>query len=95
MLKTIYVAVMAGALGVALLPVQTARAAGPEFCRDYARAAEAQVRGGLEHRRCADGMRGPEWSPEYRVHFDWCLGATREEADRQRERRRVYLDRCR
>ena len=95
MLKAIYVTVMVGAIGAALLSVQTARAAGPDFCRDYAQAAVNQVRGGLANPRCVGGMRGPEWSPEYHVHYDWCLGATREAADQQRDLRTGYLRGCR
>jgi hypothetical protein len=54
----------------------TSRAASREFCEEYARAAIIQVRGGLSNRGCIGGMEGARWSAEYRVHFDWCLGAS-------------------
>jgi hypothetical protein len=93
MFKAICVTTVAGAMLAMSIP--TARAAGPDFCRDYAHAAENQVRGGLNNPRCIPGMRGERWSSEFRVHYDWCLGVSREAADRERDIRTDYLRHCR
>jgi hypothetical protein len=74
--------------------VTTAEAAGREFCESYARAAVNQVRGALSNRRCEREIHGDRWSPEYRVHFDWCLGVSPREADTERDIRTDILRRC-
>jgi hypothetical protein len=74
-----------------------AGAAGPGFCHDYAQAALRQVRGAHEHRRCefrTENQNPARWSTEYRTHYDWCLGASREDADRERDARRETLEHC-
>jgi hypothetical protein len=73
----------------------TSRAASREFCEEYARAAIVQVRGGLSNRGCVGGMQGARWSPEYHVHFDWCLGAPYAAAGAERDARTNYLKACR
>jgi hypothetical protein len=95
MLKAMHVTVLAGAMGAALLLVPTAQAADPGFCHDYAEAAVRQVRGGLNYPRCVPGMRGARWSADFRVHFEWCRGVSREEADQERDVRTEFLRRCR
>jgi hypothetical protein len=71
------------------------RAASREFCEEYARAAIVQVRGGLSNRGCISGMEGARWSAEYRVHYDWCLGASFAAAAAERDARTNYLRTCR
>jgi hypothetical protein len=69
-------------------------AAAPDFCEQYAHAAIIQVRGGLNNRSCAGGMQGPRWSPEWRVHFDWCRSASFAAAGAERDARTSYLKAC-
>ena len=51
-----------------------AQSAPPDFCRDYAAAAVRQVEAARSIPACNRGV-GPRWTTDYRVHFDWCLGA--------------------
>jgi hypothetical protein len=82
-------------MGAALLLVPTAQAADPNFCGQYAQAALNQVRGGLANPRCVPGMRGERWSSEYRVHYNWCLGASYDAVQKERDLRTGYLQGCR
>ncbi|HXP06175.1 MAG TPA: hypothetical protein VN808_18830 [Stellaceae bacterium] len=73
----------------------SARAADPNFCRDYASAAVRQFNAAFAVPRCRGGMNGPRWSPEFHVHYDWCLGAPYNGASTERDIRRQYIDACR
>ena len=83
------------AAGLLLAVAPAAQAADPGFCRNYATAALRQVRVALDNPRCAAGAGGARWSPYYRVHFDWCLGAPYAAAGRERDARTYYLRGCR
>ena len=84
------------AAAAALLAVSTAaQAADPAFCRNYANAALRQVRVAMSVPRCAAGAVGARWSPYYRVHFNWCLGAPYAAAGRERDARTNMLRACR
>ena len=72
-----------------------ARAADPGFCKQYARAALNQVRGGLANPRCAAGLQGARWSSDFAVHYQWCLGASFGAAGAERDARTEYLRGCR
>jgi hypothetical protein len=72
-----------------------AQAAPPGFCDQYAHAAENQVRGALSNPRCAREMQGARWSSDFRVHYDWCLGASFEAANAERNARTDFLRGCR
>lgn len=85
----------AAAVFAAMLIAAAARAADPNFCRDYAAAAVRQFNGAFAVPRCRGGMNGPRWSPEFYVHYDWCLGAPYDAASRERDIRRQYIDACR
>jgi hypothetical protein len=88
----------AGMIGTGFLlamAASTAQAAPPGFCRDYARAALNQVRGSLAIPRCRGGMEGARWSADFRVHYDWCLGASPGAAAEEREARTIHIRRCR
>lgn len=87
-------ATLGGALAVAMAP-SGARAAGPEFCRDYARAALRQVEIALATPPCRRGLEGARWSADYRVHFDWCLGASPMAVESERGNRTGFLRACR
>ena len=75
--------------------ITAVQAAPPAFCEDYAHAALTQVRIADEHRRsCEPGLDNARWSHDWRVHYDWCLGVQRSEADREREIRTNHLRAC-
>jgi len=78
----------------AALPVAT-NAAEPGFCRDYAATAVRQVQAALSVPRCRPGMNGPRWAVEYRVHFDWCLGASYDAAHSEQAARASFIYACR
>jgi hypothetical protein len=71
-----------------------AHAADPAFCKQYARAALNQVRGGLANPACAGGLQGARWSSDFAVHYEWCLGASFGAAGGERDARTHYLRGC-
>jgi hypothetical protein len=72
-----------------------ARAADPDFCRDYARSAIDQYHRAVDL-HCDWLLRDQAvWSPDYPHHYNWCRGVSREQADQGRDQRRDALDRCR
>nr|WP_294530913.1 hypothetical protein [uncultured Rhodopila sp.] len=71
-----------------------ARAADPDFCRDYARSAVEQAHRAEHIRSCAYLIDSPRFSPDWRSHYEWCLNAHHHEADEERERRHEALERC-
>jgi hypothetical protein len=72
-----------------------ARAADPGFCHDYAGAAVRQAETAWSIPRCRPGMGGARWATEFHVHYDWCLGASYEAANIERDIRRRHIDACR
>src|SRR5579862_7654597 len=96
MSKTLPLALSAALLVVAAGAATSARAADRDFCRDYARAAVNQVRGAMSHGRCRFRAENnpARWSTDFRVHFDWCRGVSRDQAEDERDARRHILDRC-
>jgi hypothetical protein len=93
-LKKLMCATILAAAQAALMPL-AAQAADPAFCRAYAQAAINQVRGALANPGCARGIQGTRWSPEYRVHFDWCLSQPIPAVETERGARTGYLRSCR
>ncbi len=93
MSKHLICALVSGAVLTLGLPT-AASAASPEFCRDYVRAALNQVRGAVNHRRCAVQMQGPRWSTDFSVHFVWCRGVSRDQAEAERVARERTLEDC-
>ena len=85
----------AAAVFGAMLIAPAAGAADPNFCRDYAAAAVRQFNAAFAVPRCRGAMNGPRWSAEFRIHYDWCLGAPYDAASRERDVRRQYIDACR
>ncbi len=83
------------AAGLLIAAVNTAFAANPNFCANYARAALNQVRVARHTPPCMYGANGPRWSPFYRVHFNWCLGVPWQFAAHERAMRTRYLRSCR
>jgi len=71
-----------------------AQAADPGFCRQYARAALIQVRGGLSDPACGSGLQGTRWSSDFAAHYEWCLGASFDAAGDERDARTRYLRGC-
>jgi hypothetical protein len=76
-----------------LLPL-AAHAANPGFCRDYAAAAVRQVELARAIPACNRGA-GPRWTTDYRVHFQWCLGAAPGVVVAERAARTNWLRTCR
>jgi hypothetical protein len=82
---------------VALLAIAqsaAAYAADPGFCRQYARAALGQVRGGLSNPACGSGLQGTRWSSDFAVHYEWCLGASVAAAGSEGDARTRLLRTC-
>ena len=79
---------------LAILAPLTAQAAGPEFCRDYATAAVRQVELSRAIPACNRGV-GPRWTTDYKVHFDWCLGAAPGVVEAERQARTNWIRSCR
>jgi hypothetical protein len=71
-----------------------ARAADPDFCRDYARSAVEQVHRAEHIRSCGYLLESGRFSPDWRAHYEWCLNAHHHEANEERERRHEALERC-
>jgi hypothetical protein len=78
-----------------LLLSAPAFAAGEKVCEDYAHAAIVQVRAGNSLPRCQAGMQGTRWAPEWRIHYDWCRGASHEAMAAERDIRTEHLRHCR
>ena len=75
-----------------LIPL-AAHAANPGFCRDYATAAVRQVQLARSIPACDRGT-GPRWTTDYRVHFDWCLGAAPGAVESERNARTNWIRSC-
>jgi hypothetical protein len=86
--------VAGSALAFCLLGVVEVQAADRAFCEQYAQAALVQVRGGLNNRACAGGLKGARWSSDFKVHYDWCLGASFQVAGTERDARTAQLKAC-
>jgi hypothetical protein len=74
--------------------ISRAQAAEPGFCRDYATAAVRQVELSRSIPACNRGV-GPRWTSDYRVHFDWCLGAPFPAVEAERAARTNWIRSCR
>ena len=86
---------LAVASALSVLPGLTAAyAADPGFCRQYAKAALNQVRGGLTNPACAGGLQGVRWSTDFAVHYEWCLGASVGAAGTEGDARMQHLKGC-
>jgi hypothetical protein len=71
-----------------------AHAADPDFCKQYAKTALIQVRGGLSDPACGGGLQGTRWSTDFAVHYEWCLGVSLDAAGTERDTRTRYLRGC-
>ena len=81
-------------LSVFLPGLTAAHAVDPGFCRQYAKAALNQVRGGLTDPACASGLQGARWSTDFAVHYEWCLGASVGAAGTEGDARMQHLKGC-
>ena len=79
---------------VSVSGLTAAHAADPAFCKQYARAALNQVRGGLVNPACAARLQGVRWSTDFAVHYEWCLGASFDAAGAERDARTRQLRVC-
>jgi hypothetical protein len=71
-----------------------APAADPGFCKQYAKAALNQVRGGLADPSCGSGLHGARWSSDFAVHYEWCLGTSLGAVGNERDARTRQLRAC-
>ena len=92
MRKTLMLAANLAALASLLSP--QARAAEPGFCREYATAAVRQVELARSVPACNRGT-GPRWTIDYKVHYDWCLGAAPGAVEAERNARTNWIRSCR
>lgn len=83
------------AAGMLLAATTSAFAANPNFCANYASAAVNQARVALRTPPCAPGAIGARWSPDYRVHYSWCITASPPATAGERAMRTRYLRSCR
>jgi hypothetical protein len=83
-------------LGISLtIFTSPAFTADPGFCASYSTAAVRQVGAARENPACRPGLIGDRWSPDYRVHYSWCITAPYRAAEEEREMRTRYLRSCR
>jgi hypothetical protein len=82
------------AIAAAVLAPSAVQAADPGFCRDYATAAVRQVEAARAVPACNRG-RGARWTTDYKVHFDWCLGAAPGAVEAERNARTNWIHSCR
>lgn len=96
MTKRWLLALAVSSVTLAAPAVQNAQAAGHEFCEQYARSAENQVRGAINHPRCRGFIeRNPgRWSDDWKVHYRWCRDVSGQAAENEREIRHRELARC-
>jgi hypothetical protein len=52
------------------------------------------VRGGFNNPTCIGGLQGARWSPEFSVHYEWCVGASFGAAGAERDARTRFLRAC-
>jgi hypothetical protein len=62
------------------------------YCQAYARRAISAQRVNME---LGCGYSGPRWHRSRERHYEWCLNAPREAAERESQARRSQLERCR
>lgn len=85
--------VLLTAAAAASLPAG-ARAADPGFCDRYAHQAVEQFERNTHIPGCFHGENG-RWHPDFRRHYDWCLGAPYEAARNEAGIRHERLEECR
>jgi hypothetical protein len=83
-----------GVAGAVAIILGVTQAAPPDFCRDYAAAAVRQVQLARSNPACDRGT-GARWTSDYRVHFDWCLGAAPGVVEAERAARTNWIRACR
>ncbi len=71
-----------------------AQAADPGFCRQYANLALHELRVNQETPGCFHGY-DSRWHPDWRRHYEWCLGVSPATAAAERDYRRMRDDQCR
>lgn len=84
-------------LAIALLAAApVAQAADHEFCRDYAESAIRQLHHAEHHDRCFRFLRDnpARWQDNYKGHYEWCRGVSRDDAWRERNARSDALHEC-
>jgi hypothetical protein len=92
--KMLRISMSATLIAAALAFAPAAQAAPPDFCRDYATAAVRQAEVARSVPACSRAA-GPRWTTDYRLHFDWCLGANPAAVESERAARTNWLHACR
>lgn len=82
------------AAALAALASPGARAADPEFCRDYARSAIEQVHRAEHIPSCGYLLGSGRFSSDWRSHYEWCLNVHHHDAEEERARRHEALEHC-
>ena len=90
----LFAAAAAAAFVVAYQP-PPALSAGPEFCREYANAAERQSKR-VRIPRCVGAAEANprRWTLDWKAHYEWCRGVPPAEANGERRARRIHLEAC-
>jgi hypothetical protein len=81
-------------MSISSLTPNTARAADKAFCRKYAKEAVGSAKR-IYNAPCSHLLSSPVWSLDIEAHYNWCLGATVEEANAQAYSRLMRVSTCR
>jgi hypothetical protein len=92
---------LAGASALAALAISgalcvisgAAYAADPAYCAQYARLALHETRVNMETPGCFKGYDG-RWHLDYQRHYSWCLTASVEAVNAERDYRRMRVAQC-
>lgn len=92
--RTLVSVLSASLLCAAITPI--AQAADHEFCKDYAEAAIRQLHHAEHHDRCHRYIREnpARWQDNFKGHYDWCRGVSRDQAWGERNARSGALHEC-
>ena len=82
------------AVGLCLvLPAVPAAAASAAACQVYAKAAQHAFLLMQKYKRCQVPV-SKRWQPVYKIHYNWCLGASQGDVDAESRVRNRHLVRC-
>ena len=95
MIRSSFGVMVAGIL-VTAGSAQSVQAADDAFCKDYAQAAAKQFLAAEKHERCEGYLReAPDrWNNNFKHHYEWCRGASRDAAWAERNHRKAALEKC-
>lgn len=76
-----------------LLPAAPSVAASPAQCQAYAKAAQHAFLLMQKYKRCQVPV-SKRWQPVYKIHYNWCLGASQDDVDAEARIRDRHLVKC-